>query len=54
MNGDGVSKNTLMLLLVLVICGVITYTAFVNPALGVALGIGVAAAALAWQILKNL
>lgn len=45
--------NALLLLLVLMICGVITYIAFINPPLGVAIGIGVAVAAFVWQILKN-
>lgn len=48
-----VSADALLLLLVLMICGVITYVAFVNPPLGVAIGIGVAVAAFAWQILKK-
>lgn len=54
MNGDGVSKNTLMVLIILMVCAGITYAAFVNPALGVALGIGVAVAALVWQVLRSL
>jgi len=39
--------------LVLLVCGITTYIAFLNPAVGAALAIGVAVAGLTWQILKN-
>jgi hypothetical protein len=52
-NEDGASKTALLLLVVILVAGIVTYVAFVNPALGVAIGVGVVVAAFVWQVLRN-
>ncbi|EDY43881.1 hypothetical protein SSBG_01763 [Streptomyces sp. SPB074] len=46
-------KKALILLVVVLVCGIVTYVAFLHPPLGLALGVGIAAAALVWAILRQ-
>ncbi|PBC80205.1 MULTISPECIES: hypothetical protein [unclassified Streptomyces] len=46
-------RKSLILLVALMVCGIVTYIALINPALGIALGIGIAAATLVWMILQK-
>ncbi|MET9091139.1 hypothetical protein ABZX72_03520 [Streptomyces cyaneofuscatus] len=49
----GNDKKALILLVALLVWGIVTYIAFHNPPLGIAVGIGVAAATLVWMVLQQ-
>ncbi|MET9611677.1 hypothetical protein [Kitasatospora indigofera] len=48
------NKNKLSpVLMVVTVFTMVTYIAFINPPLGVALAVGVAVATLAWTVLRD-
>ncbi|MFD7645718.1 hypothetical protein ACFV4P_34320 [Kitasatospora sp. NPDC059795] len=48
------NQNTpLVVLVVVMVFAMASYIAFINPPLGIALGVGVAVASLVWMILRG-
>ncbi|WP_329464451.1 hypothetical protein [Streptomyces sp. NBC_01431] len=46
-------NRTLIALVVVLVFAMVSYIAFLNPALGIALGVGVAVATLVWLLLQG-
>ncbi|WP_171053257.1 hypothetical protein [Streptomyces marianii] len=46
-------NKMLVILVVVLVFAMVTYLAFINPPLGIALGIGVAVATLVWVVLRD-
>ncbi|MGW1916484.1 hypothetical protein ACWCQS_38680 [Streptomyces sp. NPDC002076] len=46
-------KKMVAALVVVGVFAVVTYTAFINPPLGIAIGVGVAVATLVWRVLRD-
>ncbi|MFF7845203.1 hypothetical protein ACFZC6_41655 [Streptomyces ossamyceticus] len=46
-------NKMLIVLVVVLVFAMVSYIAFVNPPLGIALGVGVAVATLVWLVLRD-
>jgi len=46
-------NKMLVVLVVVLVFAMVTYVAFINPPLGIALSVGVAVAMLVWVVLRN-
>mgnify|MGYP001233478787 CR=1 FL=1 len=46
-------NKALIVLVIVLVFTMVTYIAFINPPLGIALGVGVAVATLVWVVLRD-